>query len=341
MAGRGRASGCAVPGQRGLGGDPCPRPPLRAHGPDAGSGGEGRERARQRVAMRRCLAGRWRARGHRPGGPRIRGARALGRRHSPHRSRPTIPSLPGSGATRARRRRCSAWARCSDGARCERAGHQAPVSYRILPRVLGQAERALADAQRGAGSSLSSVTDNPVFLVSVAAAPARARVQHRRLSQRHGAADAACADGRLCRPLPPDRASRRGALDGPRQAPVSGGRGAPEPPAHGHGRVGGGGGGRRTAADPAAEWTRSERCRRAGLRCLAAKCGRRRRARFVPRAAVRNLDPDHPRRRIPLAPALRDRYARITAICPATSRPYDASIATLAASVSDEVYGPL
>src|SRR4051812_7516664 len=50
------------------------------------------------------------------------------------------------------------------GARSERAGHQAPVSFRILPRILGQAERALAAAERGAASSLSSVTDNPVFL---------------------------------------------------------------------------------------------------------------------------------------------------------------------------------
>lgn len=51
-----------------------------------------------------------------------------------------------------------------EGARDERALHQAPVSFRILPRVLGQAERALADAQRGASTSLSSITDNPVFL---------------------------------------------------------------------------------------------------------------------------------------------------------------------------------
>ena len=51
-----------------------------------------------------------------------------------------------------------------EGSRSERAGHQAPVSFRILPRVVGQAERALADAQRGAASSLSSITENPVFL---------------------------------------------------------------------------------------------------------------------------------------------------------------------------------
>ena len=134
------------------------------HGPEAGSGGEGGQRARQRLAVRRCPARRRRARRGRPGGARrTRRSRSRSRR-SPRRSRPTTPSSPASGATRARRRRCSGWARCSKVRASERAGHQAPVSFRILPRVLGQAERALADAQRGAATSLSSVTDNPVFL---------------------------------------------------------------------------------------------------------------------------------------------------------------------------------
>ena len=35
---------------------------------------------------------------------------------------------------------------------------------RILPRVLGQAERAVAGAEEVAAVSLSSVTDNPVYL---------------------------------------------------------------------------------------------------------------------------------------------------------------------------------
>jgi histidine ammonia-lyase len=43
-------------------------------------------------------------------------------------------------------------------------GHQAPVSFRILPRVLGQARRALAEAEQAAAVSLSSVTDNPVYV---------------------------------------------------------------------------------------------------------------------------------------------------------------------------------
>jgi histidine ammonia-lyase len=42
--------------------------------------------------------------------------------------------------------------------------HQASVSLRILPRLLGAARRAQAAIERAAGVSLSSVTDNPVFL---------------------------------------------------------------------------------------------------------------------------------------------------------------------------------
>ena len=45
-----------------------------------------------------------------------------------------------------------------------RRTHQAPVSFRILPRVLGQAERAVAAAEEVAAVSLSAVTDNPVYL---------------------------------------------------------------------------------------------------------------------------------------------------------------------------------
>ena len=45
-----------------------------------------------------------------------------------------------------------------------RQAHQASVSLRILPRVLGAARRAQAEAERAATVSLSSVTDNPVYL---------------------------------------------------------------------------------------------------------------------------------------------------------------------------------
>ena len=38
------------------------------------------------------------------------------------------------------------------------------MSFRILPRVLGQVRRAQAEAERAAAVSLRSVTDNPVFV---------------------------------------------------------------------------------------------------------------------------------------------------------------------------------
>jgi histidine ammonia-lyase len=46
----------------------------------------------------------------------------------------------------------------------ERRPYQAPVSWRIVPRVLGQAARAGAQAQDAAATALTAVTDNPVFL---------------------------------------------------------------------------------------------------------------------------------------------------------------------------------
>jgi histidine ammonia-lyase len=45
-----------------------------------------------------------------------------------------------------------------------RRNYQAPVSYRIVPRVLGHAHRALAAAERAAAVALSAVSDNPVYL---------------------------------------------------------------------------------------------------------------------------------------------------------------------------------
>ncbi len=45
-----------------------------------------------------------------------------------------------------------------------RRSYQAPVSYRIVPRVLGHAHRAAAAAAHAATVSLSSISDNPVFL---------------------------------------------------------------------------------------------------------------------------------------------------------------------------------
>lgn len=50
------------------------------------------------------------------------------------------------------------------GGTTTRRNYQAPVSYRIVPRVLGQARRAVADAERAATISLRSTSDNPVFI---------------------------------------------------------------------------------------------------------------------------------------------------------------------------------
>ena len=46
----------------------------------------------------------------------------------------------------------------------ERRSHQGPVAFRILPRVLGQVERAIHAAADVAAVSLRSVSDNPVYL---------------------------------------------------------------------------------------------------------------------------------------------------------------------------------
>jgi histidine ammonia-lyase len=50
------------------------------------------------------------------------------------------------------------------GAGDGRRNYQAPVSYRIVPRVLGQAHRALGAAERAATISLASISDNPVYI---------------------------------------------------------------------------------------------------------------------------------------------------------------------------------
>jgi histidine ammonia-lyase len=62
-----------------------------------------------------------------------------------------------------------------EGADPTRTSYQAPVSYRILARSLGQSERSADAAREAARSSLSSVTDNPVFLPPSPADP-RGRV---------------------------------------------------------------------------------------------------------------------------------------------------------------------
>lgn len=51
-----------------------------------------------------------------------------------------------------------------EGGAVERRSYQAPVSWRILPRVLGHASRAVDQARDVATRSLLAVTDNPVFI---------------------------------------------------------------------------------------------------------------------------------------------------------------------------------
>ena len=61
------------------------------------------------------------------------------------------------------------WIRGGDQA--ARRPYQAPVSWRILPRVLGQAWRALGQAETAAETALKAVSDNPVFLPPDASHP--------------------------------------------------------------------------------------------------------------------------------------------------------------------------
>jgi len=58
-----------------------------------------------------------------------------------------------------------------DGATAVRRGYQAPVSYRILPRVLGQARRAVATLEEVAAISLREVASNPLFILPGAGEP--------------------------------------------------------------------------------------------------------------------------------------------------------------------------
>lgn len=65
--------------------------------------------------------------------------------------------------------------RLGAGGSGERRPYQAPVSWRVLPRVLGQARRARRQLEEVASLALPAVTDNPVYLRPDAAHP-RGRV---------------------------------------------------------------------------------------------------------------------------------------------------------------------
>ncbi len=225
------------------------------------------------------------------------------------------------------------------GARSERAGHQAPVSFRILPRVFGQAERALADAQRGAAASLSSVTDNPVFLPPSPAHP-RGRVfstggYHNAMAPHMlHALTVAYAD--LCR-LAERHVEALWMGPGKRQSQaveeflslalmVTAGwaeeaAAAAQPPI-----LTRSGPGQNDAGAPAfLAWRRNETAGAALASCLA----------LLLTTATQILLAEGLRP----APPLHERFARVTSICPPATRPYDASTAALAAALNDEVYG--
>jgi len=53
----------------------------------------------------------------------------------------------------------------------DRRFYQAPVSWRIVPRILGYAARAVAQAEECAAISLRAVSDNPVYIPPTAADP--------------------------------------------------------------------------------------------------------------------------------------------------------------------------
>jgi histidine ammonia-lyase len=55
-------------------------------------------------------------------------------------------------------------AHLSGAAMSGRLGHQAPVSFRILPQILGQAQRSAGAVVRAATTALGSVTENPVYV---------------------------------------------------------------------------------------------------------------------------------------------------------------------------------
>ena len=116
-----------------------------------GSGGEGGQRARQRLAVRRCPARRRRARCGGPGDARrTRRSRSRSRR-LPRRSRPTTPCSPGlwgdDGETTALQRLGALAERCAERARWSPGSGQLPhPPARARPGRAGA--RGCADAAR-------------------------------------------------------------------------------------------------------------------------------------------------------------------------------------------------
>ncbi|HKE79141.1 MAG TPA: aromatic amino acid lyase [Solirubrobacteraceae bacterium] len=74
----------------------------------------------------------------------------------------------------------------------DRQTHQGAVSFRILPRVLGQARRAQAEGEAAAAVALRSVTDNPVYIAPDADRPLGAVLSN---GGYHNARASAAVDG--------------------------------------------------------------------------------------------------------------------------------------------------
>jgi histidine ammonia-lyase len=73
-----------------------------------------------------------------------------------------LDTLSGDEAERTIRRQLHTLLR--GAATSDRQGHQAPVSYRIVPQILGQAQRAVWAVDHAAATSLGAVTENPVYV---------------------------------------------------------------------------------------------------------------------------------------------------------------------------------
>ena len=183
----------------------------------------------------------------------------------------------------------------------ERRHFQAPVSFRILPRVLGRLRRATAEAERAATSSLAAVSDNPVFVPPCEGYPLGATLSN---GSYHNAQAPPAMDGLahgLGRHLPAARAPDGAAAD--RSDGVRRGPRPRQDPLHGADLVGRGGARRRTAdADPARRLRPERHLRAVVLRLAPPGAGR-----ALPRRRAWRSSRPSPRRRWRMPAASRPR----------------------------------
>ena len=153
----------------------------------------------------------------------------------------------------------------ADGA-AERQLHQAPVSFRILPRVLGGTRRAQAEAEAAAGVSLAAVTDNPVYLPPDAGRPLGAVISTGGYHDTRATSRDRRSGRGVGRPLPARPARDRQAPPAPRHRRAADpGRVDAQAAAHGAGGLGGGGARARSADAPLPRRLRAERRARGEL----------------------------------------------------------------------------